>query len=119
MKKWQKVLLVAVAALVVLAVVASFVLDGILTSKAKEQAQQLSHEWGRPVEIGSVSIRLLTGLGAGVSDVKIGPAQGEDVPLVDLKRVEVKVALLRAIFTLGKSVEVRSAEAQGLTVNIE
>src|SRR6267378_1027271 len=119
MKRWQKVLLVAVAALVVLLVVASFVLDGILTSKAKEQAQQLSHEWGRPVEIGSVSTRLLTGLGAGVSDVKIGPAQGEDVPLVDLKRVEVRVALLRAIFTLGKSIEVRSAEAQGLTVNIE
>jgi AsmA protein len=31
----------------------------------------------------------------------------------------VKVALLRAIFTLGKSIEVRSAEAQGLTVNVE
>src|SRR5258707_3986257 len=119
MKRWQKVLLVAVAALVVLLVVASFVLDGILTSKAKEQAQQLSHEWGRPVEIGSVSTRLLTGLGAGVSAVKIGPAQGEDVPLVDLKKLEVKVALLRAIFTLGKSIEVRSAEAQGLTVNVE
>ena len=42
MKRWQKVLLVAVAALVVLLVVVSFVLDGILTSKAREQAQKLS-----------------------------------------------------------------------------
>src|SRR6267142_2594467 len=119
MKRWQKVLLIAVAALVVLLVVVSFVLDGILTSKAKEQAQKLSKEWGRPVEVGSVSTTLLTGLGARVAGVKIGAAQGEDVPLVDLKRVEVKMALLRALFSAGKSVEVRSAEAQGLTVNVE
>src|SRR5262249_11568906 len=119
MKRWQKVLLVAVAALVVLLVVVSFVLDGILTSKAREQAQKLSQEWGRPVEVGSVSTTFLTGLGARVADVKIGAAQGEDVPLVDLKRVEVKMALLRAIFSAGKSIEVRSAEVQGLTVNVE
>ena len=41
------------------------------------------------------------------------------MPLVDLKRAEVRVALLRAIFSAGKSVQVRSAEVQGLTVNVE
>jgi AsmA protein len=118
MKRWQKIggiiLLVLVAAIVVL----SFVLDGILTSKAREQAQQLSAEWGRPVQIGGVATKLLTGLGVRVSDVQIGAGPGEDVPLVDLKRVEVKLALLRAIFSAGKDVEVRSAEVQGLTVNV-
>jgi len=99
-------------------VVLSFVLDGILTSKAREEAQKLSQEWGRPVQIGGVSTKFLTGLGARVSDVQIGAAAGEDLPLVDLKLVEVKVALLRAIFSGGKSVQVRSAEAEGLTVNL-
>src|SRR3989475_7640774 len=44
MKRWQQVVLIAVAALVALLVVASFVLDGIITSKAKQQAEQLSQE---------------------------------------------------------------------------
>jgi AsmA protein len=119
MKRWQKIVGIAVAVLVVVLIVVSFVLDGILSSKAKEQAQKLSQEWGRPVQIGGVATKLLTGLGVRVSDVQIGAAQGEDAPLVDLKRAEVKVALLRAIFSGGKSVEIRSAEVQGLTVNVE
>src|SRR3989454_11164566 len=119
MKRWQKIVGIAIAILVVVLVVVSFVLDGILTSKAREQAQKLSQEWARPVRIGSVATKLLTGLGVRVSDVQIGAAPGEDVPLVDLKRAEVRVALLRAIFSAGKSVEVRSAEVQGLTVNVE
>jgi AsmA protein len=119
MKRWQKIVGIAVAALVVVLIIVSFALDGIITSKAKAQAQQLSQEWGRPVQIGAVATKFLTGLGARVSDVQIGAAPGEDVPLLDLKRVEVKVALLRAIFSGGKSVQIRSAEAQGLTVNVE
>src|SRR2546428_3675310 len=119
MKRWQKIVGIAIAILVVVLVVVSFVLDGILTSKAREQAQKLAQERGRRVRIGSVATKLLTGLGVRVSDVQIGAAPGEDVPLVDLKRAEVRVALLRAIFSAGKSVEVRSAEVQGLTVNVE
>ncbi|HTO96282.1 MAG TPA: AsmA family protein [Myxococcales bacterium] len=119
MKRWQKAVGIAVLALVAILVVLSFVLDGILTSKAREEAQKLSAEWGRPVRIGSVATKLLTGLGVRVSDVEVGAAQGEDLPLVALQRAEVKVALLRAIFSAGKSVEVRSAELQGLTVNVE
>ena len=118
MKRWQKILGIAAAIVVAVLVVLSFVLDGILTSKAREEAQKLSQEWGRPVQIGSVSTKFLTGLGARVSDVQIGAAPGEDVPLLDLERVEVKLALLRAIFSGGKNVQVRSAEAEGLTVNV-
>ena len=119
MKRWQKIVGVAIAILVVVVVAVSFVLDGLLTAKAKEQAQKMSQEWGRPVQIGGVSTKLLAGLGVRVSDVQIGAASGEDVPLVDLKRAEVRVALLRAIFSGGKIVQVRSAEVQGLTVNVE
>src|SRR3954468_17627609 len=119
MKRWQKIVAIVAAALVVAVIVLSFVADRIITSKAREQAQKLSQEWGRPVEIDSVATKLLTGLGVRVSGVRIGAAQGEDVPLVSLERVEVKMALLKAIFSAGKTVEVKSAEVQGLTVNVE
>src|SRR3954470_179493 len=119
MKRWQKIVAIVAAALVVAVIVLSFVADRIITSKAREQAQKLSQEWGRPVEIDSVATKLLTGLGVRVSGVCIGAAQGEDVPQVSLERVEVKMALLKAIFSAGKTVEVKSAEVQGLTVNVE
>ena len=119
MKRWQKILSIVVAVVIVAVFALSLVLDSILTSKAHEQAQKLSQEWGRPVQIGSVATRLITGLGVRVSDVQIGAAKGEDLPLVDLRRVEVKVALLKAAFSGGKEVEIHSAEIQGLTVNIE
>src|SRR5262249_9972183 len=114
----KRALLIALAVIVVLLVVLSFVIDGIITSKARDQASKLSQEWGRKVEIGGVATTFLTGLGVRVSDVKVGPGAGEPLPLVDLKRVEVKMALLKAIFSGGKEVEIRSAEVQGLTVNI-
>ena len=119
MKRWQKIVAIVAAVAVVALIVLSFVLDSILTSKAHEQAQKMSQEWGRPVQIGSVSTTLLTGLGARVSKVQIGPAQGEDAPLVDLQEVKVKLALLRAIFSGGKDVDIRSIEIDGLTVNVE
>src|SRR5438045_255870 len=119
MMRVQKAVALVVAVVVVLVIILSFVLDGILTSKAREQAQELSQEWGRPVRLGGVATKLLTGLGVRVSDVQIGAASGEDVPLVALERVEVRVALLRALFSGGKSVQVHSAEVQGLTVNVE
>ena len=119
MKRWQKVLAVVVAVVIVAVFALSVVLDGILTSKAREQAQKLSEEWGRPVQIGGVATRLITGLGVRVSDVQIGAAPGEALPLVELKRVEVKLALLKAAISGGKDVEIHSAEIQGLTVHIE
>ena len=119
MKRWQRVLAVVVAVVIVAVFALSLVLDSILTSKAHAQAQKLSQEWGRPVKIGSVATKLLTGLGVRVSDVEIGAAPGEDVPLVDLKRVEVKLALLKAALSGGKEVEIHSAEILDLTVNLE
>jgi AsmA protein len=117
-RKWPYVLGAVVAVLVVAVAVGLFVLDGVLTGKAKEQAATLSKQLGRPVGIGSVSTKLLTGLGVRVGDVKVGAAAGEKLPMLSLKRVEVKVALLRALFSKGKQIEVKSAEVEGLTVNV-
>src|SRR5438067_10901157 len=113
MKRWQKAVAIVVGAVVVIVVVLSFVLDGILTSKAKEAAQQLSQEWGRPLQIGGVATKLLTGLGVRVSDDQIGAAWGEEVPLVAPARVEVRDARLATFYSGGECGQVHCADAQG------
>jgi AsmA protein len=118
MKRWQKVLAIVALAAVVIVTALLFVLDSIVTSKARDEAASLSKQWGRPVAIGSVATKFITGLGVRVSDVSIGPGPGEGVPLLDLRRVEVKMALLKAALSRGKDVDIRSAEIEGLTVNI-
>jgi len=119
MKRWQKIVGIAVAVVVAVLVAGSFVLDSMLTDKAHEQAQQLSQQWQRPVRIGAVSARIFTGLGARVSDVEIGAAKGESAPLVRLERVSVRVGFLRALFSLGKDIDVKSAVVSGLAVSVE
>jgi AsmA protein len=117
-KKWPIALGIVVGVVVIAVVIASFVLDSVLTNKAHEQAAKYSQELGRPITIGSVSTKILTGLGAAVNDVAVGPAAGEGLPLAQLKRADIRVGLLRAIFSAGKDVVVRSAEVDGLNVNV-
>ena len=114
MKKLGIVLGIVAALFIVVLLVA----DRIATSKAHEEAAKLSQQWGRTVSIGSVSIKLLTGLGVRVEDVSVGPGEGEQEPLAQVKNLEVKVALLKAAFSGGKDVEVHSAEIDGLTINL-
>src|SRR5438874_12707176 len=117
-KKWPLVVGITLGVIVVVIVVAAFVLDSVLTSKAHEQAAKLSQQLGRPIAIGSVSTKILTGFGAAVNDVSVGPAAGEGLPLAQLKRADVRIGLLRAIRTAGKDVLVHSVEVDGLNVNV-
>ncbi|HMC34252.1 MAG TPA: DUF748 domain-containing protein, partial [Myxococcales bacterium] len=117
-RKWPIVVGAVLGALILVVVIGLFVLDSVLTSKAHDEAAKLSQQLGRPVTIGSVSTKVLTGLGVAVSDVGIGPAAGEGVPLAQVKRIDVRAALLRAIRTGGKDVLIRSAEVDGLNVNL-
>ena len=117
-RKWPIVVGAVLGALILVVVIGLFVLDSLLTSKAHDEAAKLSQQLGRPVTIGSVSTKVLTGLGVAVSDVGIGPAAGEGVPLAQVKRIDVRAALLRAIRTGGKDVLIRSAEVDGLNVNL-
>ena len=117
-RKWPIVLGSILGVLVLAVVIGLFILDGILTSQAHAQAAKLSKQLGRPVKIGSVATKLVTGLGVRVSDVQVGAAPGEKLPMLQIARIEVKVALLKALRTKGEQVEVRSAEIEGLTVNV-
>jgi len=116
-RRWPKVLLAVVLLLVVLGVAAAFTLDQVLTAAARGQAATLAKQWGRPVEIGAVKTTFLTGLGVRIEGVRIGAAEGEPRPLLELDRAEVKMALLRALRSRGEDVRVRSAELQGVRVN--
>src|SRR5437762_2226420 len=118
MKRSRVVLLSVLGAIVVLVAVGLFVLDSFLTRKAHEEAVQLSQELGRPVTIGSVATKVFSGLAVRVNDVSVGPAQGETLPLVEVPRVQVRAGLLRAIFSGGKDVPIRSATIDGLKLNV-
>src|SRR5215210_7319693 len=107
-RKWPIVLGAIFGVLVLAVVIGLFVLDSILTSQAHAQAAKLSKQLGRPVKIGSVATKLLTGLGVRISDVQLGAASGEKLPMVAIKRIEVKAALLKAIRSKGQEVEIRS-----------
>ncbi|HSN13805.1 MAG TPA: AsmA family protein [Anaeromyxobacteraceae bacterium] len=117
-RRWPKVLAVVALVFIGLGVAAAFTLDRILTSLARDQAAALSKQWERPVEIGAVKTTFLTGLGVRVEGVRVGAASGEPRPLFELDRAEVKLALLEAITSGGKDVQIRSAELQGVRANV-
>ncbi|WP_242354977.1 MULTISPECIES: AsmA-like C-terminal region-containing protein [unclassified Anaeromyxobacter] len=117
-RRWPKILGAVLLVLVVAVVGLLFALDRILLSQARKQAAALSQQLGRPVEIGGVATRLWGGLGVRVTDVAVGAGEGEPLPLAEVRRVEVKADLLRAILTGGKEVHVREAVVEGLHVNV-
>lgn len=118
-RRWPRVLLGVAVALVVLVTLAVLVLDRILLREVRARTDALSLELGRPITVADVSTRLLGGLGARVSGLSVGAGPGEDAPLLQLDRAEVKAALLRAILSGGKDVEIREAVVRGLRVNVE
>ena len=117
-KRWVRVLAIVLAVLVAVVFVVSLVLDSILTKRAQAEAATLSQQLGRPVSIGRVSTSFLTGLGATVSGLEVGAAPDEGVPLAQVKELAVKVAALRALFSLGKDIVVRSVEVDQPVVNV-
>src|SRR5256885_15631919 len=118
MKRSRIVLLSVVGVLVVVVVVGLLVLDSFLTGKAHEQADKLSQQLGRKAEIGSVATKIVTGLGVRVSDVSVGPGPGEDLPLVQVPRIEVKAALVQALRTRGKVGTSRAADIGGRRLHV-
>jgi AsmA protein len=117
-RRWPKILGIVALVLVALLVVGSLVLDRVLTSQARKQADALAARLGRPVTIGAISTKLLTGFGVRVTGVGIGAGPGEGAPLLELERAEVRVGLLRVLFSGGKSLLVHEAVVSGLRVNV-
>ena len=117
-RRWPKVLGAVVAVLVIAVVVGVVALDRILLSQVRKQTDQLGKDLGRPVTIEGVKTKLLGGLGVKLTGVKIGAADGEGVPLLELPRAEVVVDAVRALRSRGQDVVVREAVVEGLRVNV-
>ncbi|HEX8439475.1 AsmA family protein [Archangium sp.] len=117
-KRWPYVVGGIVLLLVVLVAVALWRLDAFLLQRARTEAAQLSQQLGRPVDIGDISTQLVPHLGVEVENVVVGPAEGEEVPLAQMKRLDVGVALWAALTSRGQDIQVKNAEVSGLTVNV-
>ena len=117
-RRWPIYLAAAIAVLALAVTAGLFFLDALLLSRARAAAGELSRAWGRPVEVGEVKTKLVPYLGVRVGRVLIGPGQGEDLPLLELDRVEVRADLVGAVLSGGKKVVVHSAEVEGLRLNV-
>jgi AsmA protein len=117
-RRWRTIAGALLVIVVVLVAVGVLALDRILLSQVRRQATALGRDLGRPVTVGDAATKLWGGLGVKVTDAAIGPGEGEDRPLLELRRAEVEVSLFRALRTLGKELHVRSAVLEGLRLNV-
>lgn len=117
-RRWPYVLGGIIAVLVIGVAIVLWRLDAILLQQARAQAATLSQQLGRPVEIGDISTKLFPHVGVDVDNVAVGPAQGEELPLAQLKNLDVQVAAMPLLRSRGKDIQVLNAEVTGLTVNV-
>ena len=117
-RRWPYVLGGILAVLVIAVAVVLWRLDAILLQQARAQAATLSQQLGRPVEIGDISTKLFPHVGVDVDDVTVGAAEGEELPLTQLKNLDVRVAAMPLLRSKGQDIQVLNAEVTGLTVNV-
>jgi AsmA protein len=117
-KRWPYILGGIVLLLIVGVAIGLSRLDAMLLERARTEAAQLSQTLGRPVEIGDISTRLFPHIGVEVDSVTVGAAEGEQVPLVSLQKLQVGVALSPLVSSRGDDIQVTNAEASGLTLNV-
>src|SRR5690349_9405494 len=117
-RRWPWVVGGAVLLLGGAAAAGVFYLDSLLLKEVHTQTAELSQKWGRPVTVGGVATRLVPRLGVVVKDVSVGPGPGEPEPLATLQRAEVVVALMPALRSRGKDIQVEKVEVTGLAANV-
>lgn len=117
-RRWPYVLGGIIAVLVIGVAIVLWRLDAILLRQARAHAATLSQQLGRPVEIGGISTKLFPHVGVDVDNVTVGPAQGEELPLTQLKNLDVRVEAMPLLRSRGKDIQVLNAEVTGLTVNV-
>ncbi|RYZ33605.1 MAG: AsmA family protein, partial [Myxococcaceae bacterium] len=117
-KRWPYVLGGVLVLLIAIVAVVLWRLDAILLKTARDQAATYSQKLGRPIEIGDVSTKLFPYVGARIQNVSVGAAEGEDLPLAEVKDVTVSVAAMPLLTSKGKDIRVQDAEVSGLTVNV-
>ncbi|ATB30140.1 AsmA family protein [Melittangium boletus] len=117
-KRWPYVLGGIVLVLVAAGAIALWRLDAFLLDTARAEAAVYAQKLGRPIDIGALSTRLLPSVGVEVENVVVGAAPDEPAPLLEMKRLEVDVALWPVLTSKGKDIQVKNAEVKGLTLHL-
>jgi hypothetical protein len=88
--------------------------DDIINEEKSEFTQDLEKRLGRKVTIGKVETRVFPSLEAKLTGLQVAGESAEKKPQVEAKSIEVKVALLKALLTLGKTIEIEKVAFDGL-----
>lgn len=127
MKRTLKVLAVSLGVVVALVVVlfvaaVAFVdLDKLVNEQVAKVKPDLEQRLGRKLSIGKVTTRVFPTLGGRVEAVTIAadPSQkADDRPLLQLGSVGFELALLKAVFSFGKHIEVTHVDIAGLRLSV-
>lgn len=114
-------LAVALGLVALAAVAVSAALDSFVNHHKEQYLAEVEARTGRKVTVGHLSISLLTGFGVTAEQVMVGgdPNTPSDAaPLLTVDRARVRIALLRGLFTLGRSVRIRELVLTRPTVNL-
>jgi hypothetical protein len=118
MKKLLKIVVGLVGLLSLLFVGGIFLIpfDDIMAEKRAEITKDLELRLGRKVSFGKVDTKVFPSLHATLSDLKVAGDGPGKKPQVEAKSIEVKVALLKALVTLGKTIQIDKVAFDGLVV---
>jgi AsmA protein len=88
-------------------------------ARKDEAVIDLQARLGRPVKAGRVEVSWFPGFTLETGDIEIGAAgAAEPGPALRVDRARLRVALTRALFSLGRRVHVKEASLSGVTANV-
>lgn len=120
MKKLALVVGIVLALVIVVMVAAALTIkpDRIINQHKDEIAQFVSQKLGREVKLGQVKSFFWPTFGAEIQTITLAGPAGSAAPQVALDSIEVKVDLVKALFSWGKQLEVKTLALRGLKVQV-
>ncbi len=127
MRRVLKIFSISVGVLIILLVggvlLASHLVDlnKVVTDLVAKQKPEIEKQLGRKVTIGKISTSLFPSLSARVETLAIAPDPNQpqdDRPLVKINAVGFDVAIWKAVFSLGKSIGIKTVYVEGLQVSV-
>ena len=96
-----------------------FLLERWANVRKDQLVSELQAKLGRPVKAGRMEVSWVPGFALDTGGIEIGPASAaEPGPALRIERARLRVGLWRAIFSLGRRVQVKEAALSGVTANV-
>ena len=126
--RWLKITLLSVGGLlgtlIVAFLIVGFVLDlgGIVKGRVDAMLPDVQKQIGRTVRVGKISLKLLPTTRARIEDVVVEAQPGQTgaaaEPLLKLRELRAKVALVPLVFSLGTRVRIEELAVDGTEVQV-